>query len=184
LSEWTTFVQGLLLGGGYDARIVTHAEGAGSSTSLLVGLSLPSGRVAYVPVIVNLPSDGRGLGDVAWVQEGVAFDPRYASFTGVLPPSTNAVPSFAVIVPHRPVAGAVADFLISAADPEGDLVGFVWAVDGVTIGAEARRAMAYRFPEAGDHVVTCTAYDRGGASASETLKVFVLSEAPSCNCHD
>lgn len=182
LSEWTTFVQGLLLGAGYDVRIVTHADGAGSWTSLLVGLPLPSGRVAYVPAIVNLPSDGRGLGDVAWAQEGVSFDPRYALFTGVLPPSTNAAPTFSVTAPAEALVGTGRDFLIVGADPEADHVGYVWAVDGVTVGASARRVMTVTFPESDLHVLTVTAYDKGGASTVWTGKVNVLTEIPQCGC--
>ena len=182
LSDWTTFVQGLLLGAGYDARIVTHADGAGAWTSLLVGLPLPSGRVAYVPVVVNLPSAGGGLGDIAWAQEGVSFDPRYASFTGVLPPSTNAAPTFSVTAPGQILIGTGREFLIVGADPEADHVGYVWAVDGVTVGASTRRVMTVTFPESDFHVLTVTAYDKGGASTVWTGKVNVLTEIPECGC--
>jgi hypothetical protein len=182
LSEWTTFVQGLLGGAGYDARVVIHAEGSGSWTSLLVGLPLPSGRVAYVPVVVNLPSAGSGLGDIAWAQQGGSFDPRYASFTGVLSPSGNAAPTFSVTVPGAILIGSGREFLIVGADPEADHVGYVWAVDGVVVGASARRVMTVTFPESDRHVLTVTAYDKGGASTVWTGKVNVLTEVPDCGC--
>jgi hypothetical protein len=55
-------------------------------------------------------------------------------------------------------------------------------VDGVTVGASTRRVMTVTFPESDVHVLTVTAYDKGGASTVWTGKVNVVTEIRDCGC--
>jgi hypothetical protein len=180
--EWATFLQGLLRGDGYDVAIVLHDDPGGLWLSLLVGVPLPSAMV-HVPVGIELPSGGGRLGNIAWLQEGASFDLRYATFTSVLTTPDNEAPVVAIMAPRHPVHGEPAEFKLSAYDPEGALVAFVWTVDGTLLGADARRTMTIRFRDGGRHVVTVTAYDKGGASSTQSLEVSVSSISnDDCGC--
>lgn len=180
--EWATFLQGLLRGDGYDVAIVLHDDPGGLWLSLLVGVPLPSAMV-HVPVGIDLPSGSGRLGNIAWLQEGASFDLRYATFTSVLTTPDNEAPVVAIMAPRHPVHGEPAEFKLSAYDPEGALVAFVWTVDGTLLGADARRTMTIRFRDGGRHVVTVTAYDKGGASSTESLEVSVSSISDDdCGC--
>jgi hypothetical protein len=180
--EWATFLQGLLRGDGYDVVLVLHDDPGGLWLSLLVGVPLPS-AIAYVPVGIELPSGSGRLGQIAWAGEGISFDPRYATFTSVLATADNEAPVVAIMAPRLPVAGEAAEFKLSAYDPEGALVAFVWTVDGALLGVDARRTMTINFREGGRHVVAVTAYDKGGASTTQSLEVSVSSISNSdCGC--
>lgn len=180
--EWATFLQGLLRGDGYDVAIVLHDDPGGLWLSLLVGVPLP-GAIVHVPVGIELPSGGGRLGNIAWLQEGASFDLRYATFTSVLTTPDNEAPVVAIMAPRRPVHGEPAEFKLSAYDPEGALVAFVWTVDGTLLGADARRTMTIRFRDGGRHVVTVTAYDKGGAWSTQSLEVSVSSISDDdCGC--
>lgn len=181
-SEWTAFVQGLLRGMGYDARIVQHVDASGTWTSLVVAIPLGTSPAAFVPVAVALPSEGSGLGRIAWSQQGISFDSRYSSFSSVLPLAGNMPPSFSVIVPGEIVYGARREFLIAGANAGSELVAFVWTVNGVVVGADMRRTMTLSFPEAGEYVLQVTAFDKAGASTTVTDNVTVLREARACAC--
>lgn len=180
--EWGTFVQGLLRGDGYDVAIVLHDDPGGLWLSLLVGVSLPS-AIANVPVGIELPSGGGRLGQIAWAEEGLSFDLRYATFSSVVTTPDNEAPVVAIMAPRHPVYGEPIEFQLSAYDPEGTLVAFVWTVDGTLLGADARRTMTIRFRDGGRHVVTVTAYDKGGASSTQSLEVSVSSISDNdCGC--
>lgn len=83
--------------------------------------------------------------------------------------------------PAEPVPGETVSFVSEATDEDGDVVQYLWTVDGEPVGETPE--LTYTFEEAGDYSVELTATDDDGATdtANKTVTVVEENQPPSVN---
>lgn len=75
--------------------------------------------------------------------------------------------------PDRPVVGQEIEFVASASDPDGNVTGYEWRIDGERAGSGPDTR--YTFESTGSHEVTLTVSDDSGASIAVSITISVQS---------
>ncbi len=104
--------------------------------------------------------------------------------------SDNGWPIILTVVNESPVANAGPDRTVNYArtvtlngadslDPEGGVLAYTWTLNGVQIATGANPAVGPF--DIGSHTITLTAVDEHGATATDSMVIAVVNEAPVAN---
>lgn len=193
--EFSLYTAGTLQQLGYRSIVATSSSWAnGPHTWVLVELQLGQ-EMLWVPVEAT-PPVGRSqltLGSIQLAPVFPApgwFDERYTSYDQILNPPANQPP---IAKLRDPVTAILteedATFLaLSSHDPDGDIILYLWSVDGGRRTVSHSWSYGHEFATPGSHTIEVTVVDNRGARATASLRINVLGEDPSgdtgggCGC--
>jgi len=91
---------------------------------------------------------------------------------------TNRSPSIALVqwTPTDPVDGEPVTLSVSASDPDGQIMRWMWSVDGVV--QSTQQSFVTTFDDDGDYEITVQVTDDDGASVPRSVSVSVANAAP------
>jgi hypothetical protein len=104
--------------------------------------------------------------------------------------STTAYPMILTVINESPTAGAGPNQTVNYAqtvtlngagssDPEGGVLAYAWTLNGVQIATGANPAVGPF--DIGSHAITLTVTDDHGATATDSMVIYVVNEAPVAN---
>lgn len=193
--EFSLYTAGTLPQLGYRSIVATSSSWAnGPHTWVLVELRLGQ-EVVWVPVEATPPA-GRSqltLGSIPLTSVSPApgrFDERYTSYDQILNPPANQPPIAKLRDPVTTIlTEEEATFLaLSSHDPDGDIILYLWSVDGARGTLSRSWSYGHEFTTPGSHTIEVIVIDDRGARATASLRVNVLGESPSgdtgggCGC--
>lgn len=183
--SFAAYTAGRLEAGGFQTQIVEASRGDGTlHTWVLAGVSLDS-SIGWIPVAATPADMGTSyrIGKIAWATvEGGAFDADYMVADRVVSLAPNRAPTASFLVLGEVVQQETTSIHSSARDADGEIVAYVWSVNGVQVAVEPSPIFKYIFPEDGTFTLTLTVYDSRGATATASKVVEVLEEG-GCGCH-
>lgn len=178
--EFAAFSAGALAQLGYATAAVAAGTGGEERVWILVRVDL-GGAEAWVPVETS-PSAGASqdkLGFVPWAAGG-GYDERYTRYDRVLDLAPNQPPVAAVRFPllASSSGGTVSFTAMTSRDPDGEIILYVWSVDGSPPVAMTKTwTYEHSFAESGAHTVTVTVVDNRGARAIATATFEIYTAA-------
>ena len=190
--QFALYTAGVLEGLAYETTVVTSASWpSGSYTWVLVGVDL-GGRMAWIPVEAS-PGQGasqRTLGSVPRSSSNPgSFDERYVVFDQIVTLPSNASPTAHIRPPTGYIlVGEPATFIaLASGDPDGEIILYLWSVDGGRTTSNSSRIRHNVFSAPGQYTVNLTVVDSRGARASIAVTVEVFIEDPDedsggCGC--
>jgi hypothetical protein len=188
--EFATFTAGSLAGLGYETVLASAAWSDGQHVWVLVGVDVGN-LTAWIPVEAT-PASGvtqTTLGRIASDRAG-HYDTRYTQYAQTITLGMNALP-IAAIRPRAtsPYIGEREQyFAMGSSDPDGEIVLYVWSVDGDEVERTAQWSCHIKFETEGNHSIGLTVVDNRGARATTSLTVTAYDRnnvdpgSPGCGC--